>query len=353
MNGAILVSEFLKTRKWEDAILRLEKFWADKEVGLGSTLSQEDLIAQGWGGWEKASKENIPCVTSEETARRYYSVKHFFWKGAPRVHKYKEPIADSRLFDNSSNKWFIHSSERLEESICNSADLPIATTFLDTNGERQPRFLVFSVDVAEGISVTFDSYPQPDGSRRSQYGNDIVINYNEGITIDQVMASGTLPEFYDYRIINGRQFWDGGILSNTPFRELLQAHQEYWTQAITKGKGEDDHENENVIVPDLEVYIVNLHPSKQNRPSMDHDGIKDRQNDILFGDRNSRYDETLTNLFWSLSSSNLAQKERDEEEDEGLTVYLHFFNMIYCINPFILSSLSSVGSCNRANIDCF
>jgi NTE family protein len=198
------------------------------------------------------------------------------------------------------NKWFIHSSERLEESICKSADLPIATNYFDVNDKRQPRFLVFSVDVAEGVSVTFDSYPKPDGSRKSEYGNGIVINYDEGITIDQVMASGTLPEFYDYRIINCRQFWDGGLLTNTPFRELLQAHQEYWTQVITEGYEGDSQKNENVTVPDLEVYIVNLHPSKQKRPSTDHDGIKDRQNDILYGDRNSHYDETLTNMLASL-----------------------------------------------------
>jgi NTE family protein len=191
-------------------------------------------------------------------------------------------------------------SERLEESICKSADLPIATNYFDVNDKRQPRFLVFSVDVAEGVSVTFDSYPKPDGSRKSEYGNGIVINYDEGITIDQVMASGTLPEFYDYRIINCRQFWDGGLLTNTPFRELLQAHQEYWTQVITEGYEGDSQKNENVTVPDLEVYIVNLHPSKQKRPSTDHDGIKDRQNDILYGDRNSHYDETLTNMLASL-----------------------------------------------------
>lgn len=313
MNGAILVSEFLKTRKWEDVILRLEKFWADNKVGLGSTPSQEDLNVQGWSDWETASKENIPGIASEETARRYYSVKHFFWKGAPRVQEYKGPINDTRLFDDSANQWFIHSSERLEESICNSADFPIATTFLDKNNQRQPRFLVFSVDVAEDVSVTFDSYPKPDGSRRSEYGNGIVINYNEGITIDHVMASGTLPEFYDYRIIDGRRFWDGGLLSNTPFRELLKAHQEYWTQVITKAYEEDGSENENVTVPDLEVYIVNLHSSKQNQPSTDHDGIKDRQNDILFGDRNSHYDETQTNLLTSLKDFAFQMKNLSAE----------------------------------------
>ena len=82
------------------------------------------------------------------------------------------------------------------------------------------------------------------------------------------MASGTIPEFYDYARVpinptmenenldkenknRIRYFWDGGLLSNTPFRELLRAHEDYWTVV----------ERSNAI-PDLEVYIVNLHPSK-------------------------------------------------------------------------------------------
>ena len=56
---------------------------------------------------------------------------------------------------------------------------------------------MFSVDVAEGVTVAFDSYPKADGSRKSEYGS-CVISYNDGITIDHVMASNTLPEFYNY-----------------------------------------------------------------------------------------------------------------------------------------------------------
>ena len=87
-----------------------------------------------------------------------------------------------------------------------------------------------------------------------------------------------------------RYFWDGGLLSNTPFRELLRAHEEYW-RAV---------ERDNVI-PDLEVYIVNLHPSKiahTSIPALDHDGVKARLNDITFCDRNSHYDEA-TKSVWS------------------------------------------------------
>lgn len=44
-------------------------------------------------------------------------------------------------------------------------------------GQRQPRLVVFSVDIA------LDSYPEADSSRKSEYGN-CVISYNDGITID-------------------------------------------------------------------------------------------------------------------------------------------------------------------------
>jgi NTE family protein len=86
---------------------------------------------------------------------------------------------------------------------------------------------------------------------------------------------------------SARDFWDGGLLRNTPLRELLDAHQEYWK----------DVENKDEI-PELEVYIVNVHPSKidDDKIPKDHDGVKDRQNDIMYGDRTSRYDENVAHL---------------------------------------------------------
>ena len=105
------------------------------------------------------------------------------------------------------------------------------------------------------------------------------------------MASGTIPIFYKFREIpakGGRKFCDGGILNNTPFRELLQAHRDYWNGIIV-----EDNDNK---IPDLDVYIINVHPSKQNKVPTDLDGVKDRINDITFMDRNSHYDEMVANL---------------------------------------------------------
>jgi NTE family protein len=315
MNGAVLVSEFLKTGKWQDAVINLENFWTAKEKGLGSTLSQEVLENEdGWSEWHEHSKEN--CVALEETARRYYSVKHFFLKGAPRVQEplQPNPMPDSRFFDNKLNLWFVHSHDRLKDTIQNFAKLPLNTALFDKNGRQQPRLLVFSVDVANGVTVTFDSYPKADGSRKSEYGKytkengyENVINYDTGISIDHVMASGTLPEFYNYQTIDGHKFWDGGLLSNTPFRELLQAHEEYWTDIIAQEK------KDNTTIPDLEVYIVNLHPAKQPNPPTDHDGEKDRQNDILFGDRNSHYDEEQAHIVTDLKDFATLMKDLSAE----------------------------------------
>ena len=75
----------------------------------------------------------------------------------------------------------------------------------------------------------------------------IVIEYEDGITVENVMASNTLPEFYDPKEVSGRKFWDGGLLSNTPLRDLLQSHREYWVNVENKDEA-----------PDLDVYIVNV-----------------------------------------------------------------------------------------------
>jgi NTE family protein len=119
----------------------------------------------------------------------------------------KDPNCKKPNFLN--NVWFLHSSKPLQESIQRFAKFPISTTFRSEKKHKphhqEPRLLVFSVDVAEGVTVTFDSYPKADGSRKSEYGKytpgkgyENVISYNHGINIEHVMASGTLPEFYYY-----------------------------------------------------------------------------------------------------------------------------------------------------------
>ena len=279
MNGAVLVSNVVNRNKtWKDAVKELENFWTEEKKGLSSTPD--------FGKWWRNNGDIPNAVSaSDDAARKYYSVKEYFRHGTPKV--CTAPVVrglDAKFGDQTDNLWFLHDSKPLEDTIVhyskdqNNKKLKIATSW----NKGQPRLLVFSVEVAEGKIVTFDSYyRRAEDSENSLYEDD-------GINIDHVMASGTLPEFYDFRKIGGLQFCDGGLLSNTPFRELLQAHQHYWQEILGKDRRK---------IPNLEVYIVNVHPSKGDPVAEgDHDAVKDRINDITFSDRNSEYDENVTNM---------------------------------------------------------
>jgi NTE family protein len=279
MNAAVLVSNVVNRKKtWEEAAKELENFWTDEGRGLSSTPGFSNL----W--WEQAKMQK-KFSASPEAARRYYSVKEYLKYGTPNVFLPLPPEPDSKFADQD-NTWIAHDSSPLQNTIEryskdeNKEKLSIATSWRN----REPRLLVISVDVAEGKTVTFDSYHTKAGDpENSLYEGD-------GITIDHVMASGTIPIFYKFREIptkGGRKFCDGGILSNTPFRELLQAHRDYWRGVVD--------ENQDKI-PDLDVYIINVHPSKQDKVPTDLDGVKDRINDLTFMDRNSHYDEMVANL---------------------------------------------------------
>jgi NTE family protein len=281
MNAAVLVSNVVNRKKtWEEAAKELENFWMDEEKGLSSTPGFSNL-------WWEAAKKQKKFSASLEAARRYYSVKEYLKYGTPNVFLPLPPEPDSKFADQD-NTWFVHDSSPLQNTIeryskgeSNKEKLIIATSW----NNKEPRLLVISADVAEGKTVAFDSYhTKAEDPENSLYEGD-------GITIDHVMASGTIPIFYKFREIpkeGGRKFCDGGILSNTPFRELLQAHRDYWNGVI----GEDNDDK----IPDLDVYIINVQPSKQDKVPTDLDGVKDRINDITFMDRNSHYDEMVADL---------------------------------------------------------
>ena len=92
--------------------------------------------------------------------------------------------------------------------------------------------------------------------RKDPEGFEHLIRYDNGIGVDFVLASGSVPVNYDYTKLevenynngheiknenvkqneNGikppnkkiRYFWDGGIIANTPLREAVIEHRRYW-----------------------------------------------------------------------------------------------------------------------------
>ena len=333
MNGAILVSHVKEKGTWEGSVEKLNAFWdyvstdPDLRYHYPYYPNKKDWISQ----WN-IQKELYPNTATGETARRYYSVKQFLCTGVPHVYLPEFsttclpfnglPPFDDRFFDNFSvpinNTWYVYDNQPLKESLEKYATFPITTNYK----ENQPRLLLVSVDVQEGSVVTFDSYEKdksrntresvygefrPDNKDRKKGHYKYKINYPNGIISDYVMASGSVPINYAYTTINDveklrtvdtqgnvsfekvpRYFWDGGILSNTPLRELIQSHKDYWYKEI----GE---EQEGAIVPDLDVYIIDVWPTKEENIQWDHDAAKDRKEDLLLNDKTDS-DEKTANI---------------------------------------------------------
>lgn len=355
MNSAILVSHVVQNNnRWKGSADKLNDFWnyVSRDLGNEKIGIMQSQGIPGIGNWWEYWHNVNPNVASEEAARRYYSAKEFLYTGVPRVfYPLLPPRMDTRFFDNASipnNIWYVYSNQPLKDSLEKFAKFPIKTSFEED--QKQPRLLLVSVDVLEGAVVTFDSYPKVDGSRNSQYspiqvdgsdgsnggggrrGNgkddevqyEYTIPYNSGIISDYAIASGSVPINYDYarlwankltiddqgnkRIDQVQQyFWDGGIASNTPLRELIQAHKDYWLDV--KGKGKDD-----ALIPDLDVYIVDVWPTKEANIPMDHDGVEDRNYDLLLCDKTD-YDETVANIVSDYV--NLSKKLIELAKDKG------------------------------------
>jgi predicted acylesterase/phospholipase RssA len=307
INAAILTSHVKQKKTWEGSAEKIVQYWREHLSSPTPTIIKQGVYLwdenyQWWGKYydtvTTGSSDNR-TVASEEAARRYFSTKYFFTNGVPNVFSPSLPFPelDSKFFDNNplfppTNLWLRYNNKPLRESLIRVdgngdefVKFPLTTSF--ENGE--PRFLAVSVDVQHGKAVTFDSYSKSSTFRAydpqtSDYKEHIV-NYDKGIMPEHVMASASFPVYFDYELVDGRNFWDGGILSNTPLREVLQAHRDYWY------KGEHE-QNKEMKVPDLDVYIVNVWPSVEITVPTDRDGVIERKNDITHSDQ-TEYDQKV------------------------------------------------------------
>lgn len=320
INAAVLTSYVVENDTYEGSAEKLIEFWT--YLSRQSTVDFNPWFTIWWDTMHSVNR----TFATGEAARRYYAAKEFAISGVPNVFSPLTPILDNKFFDYYSNTWYRFSNEPLKQSLKRFAKFPIATRHEDC----QPRLLLLSVDVADGVAVTFDSYPKTDGSRKSEYGKYLeqdgkeigfehVIRYDEGITADHVMASGSYPVNFDYatlevesykadpnrkRTIDNpnsggkinyeslknnyyekekRHFWDGGLMANTPLTQLVLYHRNYWYR-------EKGLKNK---VPTLGICVVNVHPTSQEQIPTDHDGVVNRNNDIIFSDRSHREEDAL------------------------------------------------------------
>jgi NTE family protein len=341
MNAAVLTSYVIEDGTYEGSADRLIDFW--KYLSKESAVDSNPWFKPWWDYLHSIDK----AIATGEAARRYYSAKEFAVSGVPHVFSPPTPAYDNRFFDFLTNTWYRFSNKPLRKSLERFAKFPIATAF----EENQPRLILVTVDVVDGAPVTFDSYAKEDSSRRTEYGRYLkqhdgkeigferVIKYDDGITVDHVMASGCYPVNFDYTLLEVesyypdsvndnhnnnnnsfpqmndnhsgkrrssnntgttnsplpdrefskhyrkeiRHFWDGGMLTNTPLTQLVVLHRDYWY----KIRGLKDK------VPTLTVGVINVHPTSQTEIPTDHDGVIDRKNDITFSDRSHKDEEVL------------------------------------------------------------
>jgi NTE family protein len=329
---------------WEGSADKLEEFWKKR------ISSEPDLTGnakyRNWALSRAWYPHLYPRIATEEAARRYYSAQEFLLKGANNVFTPEEqfPQWDDKFLDNYFNLWYRHENYYpLKESIEAYATFPIKTN----PANKEPRLLLVTVDIEEGETVTFDSY-----SEKSEYGEydeqrreyEYTINYDQGLMVDHVMASASVPLLYNFQRVpkrydyakalqgerqdsapeSSRPFWDGGLLSNTPTRELINHHKLFWEKHTvpvpTIGKRvyemrteEDEHKREEYAeqlfeilwydltttaggqqqlrAPSLDVYIVNLWPTEEKPfpEDIDFDLTKDRVADIINHDK-TEYD---------------------------------------------------------------
>ena len=324
INAALLVSYVKENKTWEGSGERLVEFW--EYLSTKSLVEDIPYFMDYWNSWRSLDSR----IASGESARRYFTTKEFILKGVPNVFVPMMPLLDNRFFD-PFNTWYIYDNRPLKESLEKFAKFPISTSF--ENGE--PRLLLVAVDVQAATPVVFDSYEKEDGTRKTEYGRygkiksngpaknpenegfEHIIQYDDGINSDFVLASCSVPVNYDYTRLNVqtrtlaseqqgdseakddnnpstslngsstklRFFWDGGLLANTPLRQTVLAHRDYWIK-VRKLEGN---------IPKLKFCIINLHPAKQEYVPTDYDSVVDRKNDIIYHDR-TEFDEFVAVL---------------------------------------------------------
>jgi NADPH-dependent 2,4-dienoyl-CoA reductase/sulfur reductase-like enzyme/predicted acylesterase/phospholipase RssA len=105
------------------------------------------------------------------------------------------------------------------------------------------RLVLTAVDVETGQLTIFDSYV-------------------DEITPEHVLASGSLPPGFSWTTIDGRHYWDGGLVSNSPLDQVVEVGGLTWKN----------------------VFIVNLWPDKRALPRSIPEVLA-RRDEIVFAEK--------------------------------------------------------------------
>jgi NTE family protein len=249
--------------------------------------------------------DRLGPLASKEAFRKYLSFLQFtnFFTGIHNVLSGPIYQPDFR-FMNPFNILVKYDNTALTKTIKKYWDYdayPIKTKY------PQPRLLLVAVDVQDATTITFDSYPNREGRLVTVYGDEDdpekhSVKYDSGIGIEYLLTTMSSHVRHDFPTLNAitskvednnisrdtpipRPYMDGFYLSNTPLREVLQLHRDYWYKV----------KDMPYEVPSLDIYIGNLYPQKKEGTPYDPDAINNRIQDVLFHDK-TKYDEKVTTM---------------------------------------------------------
>ena len=176
-------------------------------------------------------------ITGDESSRRLWASQQIAMFGLPG---FFEPrwLNPWQNFAQSPTDW---------PSLYDfSAARNLLTKYVDFGSlKKSPiRLMVTAVDVQSSEVVLFDSYL-------------------DDLTVDHIMASGSLPPAFPWVTIEGRHYWDAGIVSNSPLQPVL-------SRVGQTGK---------------DIYLIDLFPDHREKLPESLIEVNARREEIIFSDR--------------------------------------------------------------------
>src|ERR687891_57055 len=251
INSSVLVGHYLKNKSWEGSAEKLLEFWEGLmcPTMADSLFDKNSLVRVSW---DYARKFNHN-IADAESARRFWSIFEFAFSPKGVANMYKSiPQMGSKFLNPYTDflPWWRYDYSPLRDYLSKFIDFPIKTSL----EEGQPRLLLTSVDIQAFTSpVVFDSY---------QKLHDAPVKRSAAVERKVKEVS-----------------------SNSRYRS-----------SSSKREGAGGDEMMIGQTPELEVYIVNLHPLTPKDIPKDKDLIDDREADIFFHDRTT-YDEQVAYAF--------------------------------------------------------
>lgn len=184
--------------------------------------------------WNELSLDT-PAVLDEQMRRQLSSLQAIIF-GSPKFFhpRWMEPIVD--ISELTGNWTSFYDPSPIKQLLCKYVDFK--------NLKNSPvRLLVMAVNIETSEFETFDSY-------------------SDDITPDHILASGSLPPGFPWTTINGKHYWDGGIVTNTPLDSVLEIC------------GESSKN----------IYIVDLYPKMRCLPKNMIEVVS-RKDEILFNEK--------------------------------------------------------------------